>query len=240
MFRVSSSAPDRGPLRPIPRLETDRADRSSWSRFDVGEHVPLGWAGLTIYGATRRDTAFTEVLSWKAATSATYAGLVEEAIFTGSSIDALLDDLHRRGVRVGGVDLDWRESRCIYTLETWDVLWADLFHRGSVSAIRGLIGPVLGDELLTISTITGDDRSITTHIAETLRALELQDPSGSMRRADGIRYPSKFGMAADDDYCWALWIPRPELGAMITHSAPMEPADPDVVTAKIATGVHVP
>lgn len=168
MFRVSSDAPNRGPLRPIPRPKTERADRGGWSRFDVGERADLDWPGLTIYGATRRDTAFTEVMAWKAATSATFAGLVNEANFTGTSIDVLFDDLYGRGIPVGGVDLEWRKSRRIYTLETWEALWIDLFHRDSVSAIRGLVGQEIVDDLLSISTIIGVDRSVTTRIAESV------------------------------------------------------------------------
>lgn len=239
MFRVSSSAPDRGPLRPIPRAATARTDREGWSRFDVGADPLSGLPGLTIYGATRRDTAFTEALAWKAATSATYAGLLEEAQFTGTSIDALLDELHRSGVRVGGVDIAWRKSRLIYTLQTPRAVWVDLFHRGSVSAIRGLIGAGMGSDPLTISTITGDDRSLTTHIAETLRGVTLEDPDGKARQPNGLRYPSKFGMAADDDFCWALWLKSSGSGADIESSEAMDPTDPDVITARRSLGIHV-
>lgn len=240
MFRVSNDAPDRGPLRPIPRPEVDRDKRQEWSRYDVGEQLDKAFYGLTIYGATRRDTAFTEALAWKAATSATYAGLVEEANYTGTSIDALLSELNERGIPIGGVDLAWRESRQIYTLETLEAVWVDVFHRDTVSAIRGLTGLDIDDEPLTLSAITGDNRSLTTHIAETIRGIELQEPSGATHRPLGIRYPSKFGMVADDDYCWAHWLLMPEYGANIKHSEPMDPGDPDVIAAMRTTGAYVP
>lgn len=240
MFRVSSAAPDRGPLRPIPRYVTDRADCGRWSRFDVGERPDEGLSGLTIYGASRRDTAYAEVLAWKAATSETFAGLVEEAKFTGTSIVELLKYMYDRGIEIGGVDLEWRESRYIYTLVTETAVWVDIFHRDSVTALRGLVGSEVGEELLTVSTLTGDDRSLTTHFAETIRRMELKDSYGTIRRADGIRYPSKFGMVADDDYCWALWISGPEQGASITNLESVDPSDPDVISAMKITGVYVP
>lgn len=180
------------------------------------------------------------MLAWKATTSQTFAGLAAEARFTGTSIDAVLAALREMVIAVGGVDLQWRASRKIYTLETETAYWVDIFHRNSITALRGLVGSILGDELLNISTITGEDRSLTTHFAETIRGLNLRDPDRTYRRADGIRYPSKFGMVADDDYCWALWIPGPEQGARITNWASMDPTDPDVIAAVNTTGVFVP
>lgn len=102
MYRVSSNRPDRGPLAPRPLDYKPFDDRKGWSRFDVGPASAAAGPGLTIYGATRRDTAFVEVLAWKSAPSATYSKLVEEAMFTGSSIDELLGDLHGLGIPVGG------------------------------------------------------------------------------------------------------------------------------------------
>lgn len=239
MYRVSSSRPDRGPLAPPPRDHKPFDDRKGWSRFDVGPAAVAAGPGLTIYGATRRDTAFVEVLAWKSAPSATYSSLVDEAMFTGSSIDELLDDLHGLGIPIGGVSLDWRLEREIYTLETDVCRWVDLTNRRSISALRALIGswhfaPV------TSSILTGDQREVTTRIAEVLRDLHLVRPDGSKTTASGIKYGSKFGTMGNDDHCWARWLDSANAGAAIIHSEPMDPADPDVIEAVKHTGCFVP
>lgn len=239
MYRVSSNRPDRGPLAPPPQPSKPFADRKGWSRFDVGPMDGSTDPGLTIYGATRRDTAFVEVLAWKAAASATYSRLIEEAMFTGSSIDELLDDLHGLGVPVGGVSLDWRMEREIYALETDICRWVDLTDRRSISALRALIGS-WHSESVTASVLTGDQREVTTRIAEMLRDSRLVRPDSTTTTASGIKYSSKFGILGADDNCWAQWLNDSNTGATITHSEPMDPADPDVIEAVKHTGCFVP
>lgn len=180
-----------------------------------------------------------EVLAWKAAPSATYAGLMEEAAYTGSSIDELLDDLHGLGVPVGGVTVDWRLEREIYTLETESCRWVDLTDRRSISALRGLIGSWHGDPV-TASILSGSQREVTTRIAESLRSCSLVRPDGSEVTASGLRYTSKFGTLGIDDHCWAQWLNGDNTGAVITHSEPMDPTDPDVIEAVKHTGCFVP
>lgn len=239
MYRVSSNRPDRGPLAPPPRPSNPFTERQSWSRFDVGQSSVAAGPGLTIYGATRRDTAFVEVLAWKAATTATYSKLVEEAMFTGSSIDELLNELHGLGVPIGGVSLKWRLEREIYTLETDVCRWIDLTDRRSISALRALIGS-WHSQPVTASILTGDQRQVTTRIAETLRTCGLLRPDGTHTTASGIKYASKFGTLGNDDHCWAQWLDAYNTGATITYSEPMDPADPDVIEAVKHTGCFVP
>ncbi|MGO1231441.1 hypothetical protein [Glutamicibacter arilaitensis] len=239
MYRVSSNRPDRGPLAPRPLDYKPFDDRKGWSRFDVGPASAAAGPGLTIYGATRRDTAFVEVLAWKSAPSATYSKLVEEAMFTGSSIDELLGDLHGLGIPVGGVTRDWRLEREIYTLETEVCRWVDLTNRRSISALRALIGSWYSGPV-TSSVVTGDQREVTTRIAEVLRASSLVRPDGSKSTASGIKYGSKFGTIGSDDHCWAQWLVANNTGATITHSEPMDPTDPDVIEAVKHTGCFVP
>lgn len=239
MYRVSSSRPNRGPLAPRPMGHRNFNDRKSWSRFDVGPLPGSVSPGLTIYGATRRDTAFIEVLAWKMATTATYSKLMQEAMYTGTSIDELLDDLHGLGVPVGGVSLDWRMEREIYTLETDVCRWVDLTSRDSITALRGMVG-TWHRGAFTSSVLTGDKRHVSTRIAEILRNTSLIRPDGTETTASGIKYASKFGSLGDDDHCWAQWLDRPNSGASITHSEPMDPSDPDVIEAVKHTGCFVP
>ena len=73
--------------------------------------------GLTIYGADKRVTVFTESLAYKAPSAQNYAGLAEEARFLGVDLPKLLDDLRRAGLPVDGMDPDWRLDREIYRLD---------------------------------------------------------------------------------------------------------------------------
>ena len=242
MFRVSSDKPDRGPLNPLGREDVTLVDRGSWNRFDVGP-PPLAPAdlGRTIYGASRRDTAFMEVLAWKTATSHTFAGLYEEANFTGSPIDEILTDLRNKGAAIGQVDYEWRLQRKIFTLKTQPEIWIDPTTRGNLEVIAGLAGGFFdAQRRLTVADVTGDDRMITTAIAEILRDQTVIDQDGQNTHIFGIKYGSKFGMANEQDHCWAAWLRGPNSSIAIIDSEPMNPADPDVKTASRITGVFVP
>lgn len=242
MFRVSSSKPDRGPLNPRGMKEANPVDRAGWSRFDLGPAAPPPPdLGYTIYGASRKDTAFVEVLGWKAATSKTFAGLYEEASFTGTPIDKVLADLRVMGAPIGQVTEKWRKERAIFTLKTQDEIWIDPTDRVNLSIVAGMTGGSFGaHRRLTTADITGDDRTFTTFVAETLRNLDISDEHGNLSKIFGIRYQSKFGAADEDDYCWTAWLNAPNTGANIINNQPMDPNDPDVKTASRITGVHVP
>ncbi len=133
MYRVAVSAYGRGPLNPMLRPADPALDRRDWNRFDTPE--------LTVYGADKRATAFTESIAYKAPSARDYAGLAEEAAFLGvgldelhslgvpvDGLDELLDELRSLGVPVDGLDSDWRLAREVYTLEFTSRTWVDLAH----------------------------------------------------------------------------------------------------------------
>ncbi len=217
-------------------------DRANWSRFDVGPRTPPPpHLGYTVYGASRKDTAFIEVLAWKAATSQTFAGLYEAANFTGTPIDQVLADLRSMGAPIGQVTEVWRKERAVYTLKTQEEIWIDPTDRVNLSVVAGMTGGSFGaHRRLTTSDITGDDRTFTTSAAETLRNLDISDERGNPAKIFGIRYQSKFGAVDEDDYCWTAWLNAPNTGADIIDKRPMDPNDPDLKTASRITGVHVP
>jgi hypothetical protein len=224
MYRVSVARNGRGPLNPLNRPDNPAIGRGDWSRFDT--------PGLTIYGADLRETAFTESLAYKAPSARDYAGLAEIARDQGIGLAELLEDLRNAGVPVDGMDPDWRMDREIYTLEFPGLPWVDLTHPDTVLAIKAS-GIAAGDRL-TVSDLTGDDRALTTSVAQWIRAQELQDG----RRPAGIRYPSKFGFF-EGNYCWAGFISAPNTGCTSVTGSEFASNDPDLVKAVQRTGVHV-
>lgn len=224
MYRVSVSRSGRGPLNPRLRPDDPAADRGAWSRFDT--------PGLTIYGADRRETAFTESLAYKAPSARNYAGLVELARDQGVSLDELLSELRAAGVPVDGMDPDWRMEREIYSLEFPNLPWVDLTHPESVVAIKG--SGIAAADRLSVADLTGDVRPLTTSVAQWIRSQELEDG----RRPAGIRYPSKFGFA-DGDYCWAAFLDAANTGCTSMIGSGFAVNDPDLVAAVRRTGVNV-
>jgi RES domain len=223
MFRVAVAREERGPLRPIERPFDPAADRRSWSRFDT--------PGLTIYGADLRVTAFTESLAFKAPSARSYAALAEIAAFLDVDLNELLNELRDEGLPIDGMDADWRLDREIYRLEFPALPWIDLTHPDSVVSIKA--SGIAAADRLTVADLTGDDRALTTAVAQWIRAQQLNDGG----RPAGLRYPSKFGFA-DGDYCYAAFIDKPNSGCVCSGSA-FASNDPDLIEAIRRTGVQV-
>lgn len=223
MYRVAVCWPDRGPLNPKERRDDRLEDRKDWNRFDT--------PGLTIYGADQRVTAFTESLAYKAPSARNYAGLAEEARYLGISLFELLDELRRAGLPVDGMDPDWRLDREIYRLSFPSLPWVDLTHPDTLIAIKG--SGTAGADRMTMADLTGDDRAITTSVAQWIRG-QLLDNGGT---AAGLRYPSKFGFS-DGDYCYAGFLAAPDTGCTST-GVEFSVSDPDLAEAVRRTGVHI-
>jgi hypothetical protein len=224
MYRVSVARTGRGPLNPINRPGDPALARDDWSRFDT--------PGLTIYGADLRETAFTESLAYKAPSARDYAGLAEVARDQGIELTDLLEELRNLGVPVDGMEPDWRMDREIYTLSFPSLPWVDLTHPDTVLAVKA--SGIAAADRLTVADLTGDDRALTTSIAQWIRAQELQDG----RQPAGIRYPSKFGFF-EGNYCWACFITAPNTGCTSVTGSAFTVNDPDLVKAVQRTGVHV-
>ncbi|MBG6218966.1 hypothetical protein IWX75_003454 [Arthrobacter sp. CAN_A6] len=223
MYRVAQSRPTRGPLNPLPRPDDPAIDRSTWNRFDT--------PGLTIYGADTRATAFTESIAYKAPSANDYAGLREIAQDQGIPFSELLEELRMDGKIVDGLEHDWRLERSIYTLNFPSLPWVDLAHPDTVVAIKA--SGIAKSDRMSLADLTGDNRQLTTVIAQWIRSQQLDDENYPA----GIRYPSKFGLA-DGDYCYAGFLNKPNKGAMQT-SAGFTANDSDLLTAITRTGVAV-
>lgn len=223
MYRVAVSALGRGPLNPLLRPEDPAVDRRDWNRFDT--------PGLTIYGADQRATAFTESIAYKAPSARNYAGLAEEAAFLGVGLDELLDELRTLGAPVDGMDSDWRLAREIYTVEFAARAWVDLVHPDTVVAVKS--SGIAEADRLTLADLTGDDRAITTKVAQWIRAQRLDTGAAPA----GLRYPSKFGFA-EGDYCWAAFLEDNGLACTVRGEA-FSAWDRDLRKAVLRTGVSV-
>lgn len=203
MYRVSVARPGRGPLNPKERPDDPVVDRRDWNRFDT--------PGLTIYGADLRVTAFTESLAFKAPCAREYAAMAEEARFLGLGLDELLSDLRSSGMPMDGMDPDWRLDREIYRFDFPSRPWIDLTHPDTGVAIK--TSGIAAADRMSIADLTGDDRGLTTSIAQWIRAQRLDDGS----QPAGLRYPSKFGFS-EGDYCYAGFITAPNAGRACSGS----------------------
>lgn len=224
MFRVAQNRADRGPLNPIMRPYVPAPERRDWNRYDT--------PGLTIYGAAHRATAFTEAIAWHSPSAEDYASLRDEAKFLGVSLKELLDDLRAANVPVDGLDPGWRTDCDMYRLSTELGLWVDMRHTDTVEAIKGA-GIVSGTRV-TLADLMGEDRALTTTVSEWVRGLKVRDN----KTPSGIRYPSKFGMSDDDDFCWAMYI-DPASTRCVFEGRSIDHADEDLTEAVNRTGVHV-
>jgi hypothetical protein len=87
--------------------------------------------------------------------------------------------------------------------------WVQIDHPGTLTAVRRLIpaGSGISRErlrVLTLSGLTGEDRSLTTLLAHHIREAVLDDGSEPL----GVWYPSKTLQGR----CWAYWDRRTDVG----------------------------
>jgi len=123
------------------------------------------------------------------------------------------DDWTRNGNMVPGwLPANWRDGRLMYSLRIQDpVRWVDLTAAETVAALNRHLGSQLdeafGISSVTLGALTGEDRAVTTTIAEWLREQVLDDGNYTA----GVRAHSKYG----GGFCWAYWLRRQDdlLGA---------------------------
>lgn len=185
-----------GPLKP--RLRGSGPNRLDWGRWDsVG--------GRTIYAGQTGLAAFAELLPYiveNLPTSDMAQYFDDAAELAGLSLaSAVLSQmpaptLHR------AVTQGWRDERLHYQLavpadQSWFI---DIAAKESLSALNAAIQPGnYGLPPVTVSTLTGEQRDITTTIATWVRAQNLDDGT----RALGITYRSKHGI---DLPAYAMWL----------------------------------
>lgn len=135
---------------------------------------------------------------------------------------------------VGAIPASWREARRVFEVTMHDPGWVvDVQHPATISALEGPAGGPMarfladqGITALTLSALTGENRMVTTALADVIRATELHD--GSAPR--GVQFPSKHG----GGWCRAIWRPEdmPASFSGVSISAEHEiQADDAVLTA---------
>lgn len=89
----------------------------------------------------------------------------------------------------------WRDERTLYGLQLPDGWWIDIEHPETLGTLARELSSMLSDagiEHLTTAVLRGEDRSITTEIAQWRRGLRLDDGS----EARGLRFGSKWVAAS--------------------------------------------
>lgn len=181
-------------------LPTDAADRRG--RFDT--------IGRTVYFAEQASTAFAEVLQeFRAARVALQADA--EAI--GVGVDDYIAQVCAQAAansraRPWAVSVDWQLSRSLHRVRMpaagW---WVQIDHKDTLNRLGlDLAKPLsqLGLSMLTLSGTAGEDRGVTTLLAEHVRGQTLFDGS----RPLGVQFSSKTAYGT----CWAWWDRRADDG----------------------------
>jgi hypothetical protein len=220
-----------GPLNPVQR--TDPTDRASWYRFDT--------LGSTVYLAQTRRTAFAETLAMARYVSEYRTAAVYAAELFGTTVaeaEAMIRaDWERIGkMAPGWIPAVWRDSRLMYRIRVENPQrWIDLTAAETIAVLNAELGPVLAKATtppiaqVTLSTLTSEDRTATTLIADWLRGLILDDGAYPA----GVRFTSKYGAGGGSGTCWAYWLRRRDTGldpdpVDILDSAEIHHEDPDL------------
>ncbi|WP_130176588.1 hypothetical protein [Cryobacterium sp. SO1] len=203
-FRIARES--RGPFAPPPRAPGD--DVKGWSRYDT--------LGRTIYSSADKLTAYMELLApYRTEVAGKRRALQPVADFMGVPLYDLWYDIVAEWDGQGTMKASWlprvfREGRELSTLSFPAGWWIDITATETIAALQDLFedlwptsdGIVNGP--LTLAHLTGEDRVLTTAIAEMLREhVELDDGTLPL----GIEFISKHGRPAyGSGQCWAHWM----------------------------------
>ncbi|MGT2464100.1 hypothetical protein [Sinomonas atrocyanea] len=199
--------------------------------------------GSTIYLAEDRRCAYAEVLTGFRQERASVAKAAESIGMTVEDyIAQVTADAEANGVDVPwSVSVDWQMDRSVYRIRLprtgW---WVKVDDRGTLAALERLAPTVPGLteslQVLTATSIYGEDRDLTTLLAQATRMQILDDGSEPL----GISYASKtlFGR------CWAYWDRRTDEGlgpgSNDLHQLASENVGPDPDFAAIADHYDLP
>lgn len=157
--------------------------------------------GRTVYFADHAKTALAEVLQYFRIQVMT---LTKDATAIGIAVHEyrreLTRDYHDRGLAAPGeIDVDWQMANSLYRVDLpaggWWVLIDDPATLNALSEVtHGTFSQ------LTLANISGDDRALTTQLAQLIRESTLDDGSIPL----GISFPSKTAYGR----CWAWWNRR--------------------------------
>ncbi|WP_256829569.1 hypothetical protein [Ornithinimicrobium faecis] len=182
---------------PMPEDVPDRR-----GRFDT--------IGRTVYFGDQAMTAFAEVLQdFRAARVALQADADSIGMTAEEYITKVGDDASANGrERPWAIGVDWQMSRCLHRVAMpSDGWWVQIDRKETLNRLGlDLAEPLrqAGVPMLTLSGTSGEDRAVTTLLAEHVRGQTLFDGS----RPLGIQFISKTGYGA----CWAWWDRRADGG----------------------------
>ena len=157
--------------------------------------------GRTVYFADTAKTALAEVLQHL---RVKVVSLAKDAAAVGMDTQdyrqALTDDLHSRGLPgPGEVSVDWQLASSLYEVHLpatgW---WVVIDCPATLNALSDTMGGSVPP--LTLGHVIGDNRALTTQLAQVVRESVLEDGSLPL----GIVFPSKTAYGR----CWAWWNRR--------------------------------
>lgn len=188
--------PHYGPLRPRLRPTDAPDNRSTWHRYDLaGER--------TIYAASSLEGMYAEILQPLKKPEPTPAGALFDDVGEGETVqDLIAHDFAEDGKEPPHeIDLDWLLKRRLYTMLLPTAGWfIGAEHSSTIAYLNRNRPPVLlakGLQQVTVAVLRGEDRYVTSHLAETMAGPRLQDQT----RPIGLFYGSKLGSDWD---CWAV------------------------------------
>lgn len=188
------------PNRHIGRLAAGELE--SRGRYDT--------IGTTVYFADSPECAFAEVLQQF---RKSIAPLAVDADAAGIEVDEWIQLVTDEAAAAGrdapwAISCDWQMARSIYQaampIEGW---WVGIDHPATLAALTRQMPTRLRDldvPYLSAGHIEGDDRAVTTLLAQHIRDLVLDDGS----RPLGVSFESK----TLHGRCWAFWDRRTDDG----------------------------
>lgn len=168
-----------------------------------------------MYACADEVTGFMELLApYRTEVQGQRRALQPLADSLGVPLDTLWRDIVDEWDTSGTMKASWlptsfRDGRALYTLSLPQGWWVDVTTTETIAALGDLLEDHL-DEPLTMSHVSGEDRLLTTKIADVLRNdVTLDD--GSLPR--GIRFVSKHGSpSSGSGVCWAYWLREHDSG----------------------------
>jgi hypothetical protein len=190
-----------GPLNPEKRKSGGNSEE--WGRYDVRQH-------RTVYGAQPIEASYAESLAFARKRMTLDQPQLRELFDDVDPADttALLEAVQREWAErhhmlPGQLNAGWRYERLIHEIYLpADGWFVDIEASDSVAAASDAVGgalAALGVKNLTVGHLRGEDRRVTTAVAEWVWPLVLDDGSLPL----GIRFGSKHG---SDWTCWAVWL----------------------------------
>ena len=186
-------------------------DPSHWGRYDVAGHS-------TIYIASTPEGAYAESLAVQRISNGLKTIRLSDAFDDSDSNDSpevVLAAINTEwlqlfgGMTPGKVVLGWRDARLEYPMTLPRDGWlVDIEASPSVAAINANMRTDLGDhgiDYLSVGTLRGEERIVTTAVSGWIHSQVLDD--GSLPH--GIVYGSKHGT---DYKCWTIWLRRVDDG----------------------------